>query len=474
MSQPSFELDLDDQGEPTYSVAELAEALNVSLRRSFRDGVWVRGEIEGLQVRGGHTYFTLAEATDGGRATVSVALFARAAARLRPALARARLRLDDGLQVRIHGHLEFYAPAGRLNLRMDGIDPRFTLGELAGARDQLLRRLVAAGLLDRNAARPLPAAPLRVGVVTSRESAAWHDLVDELARSGIGFEVRHCDVRVQGAGAPRHVAAAITALGRHDVDVVVVVRGGGARSDLATFDTEEVATAIASCPKPVLTGLGHEIDRSVADEVAHTALKTPTACAVHLVERVRSHQRALDAAWAAAGEAVLDRLAATDGALAVSARRAAARTALVVRASDARLASLSSRVGRAASRRVDEAALTLRQGASRLAVGAGRHPRDAERHLDAVHTAVRALDPARVLARGWSITRTAAGAVVRQPSQVGPGDVLHTTVAGGTIRSRVDVDVTSDVTPGGPADLTAGGATDTGPGRRPNDEGASP
>ena len=145
------------------------------------------------------------------------------------------------------------------------------------------RALVAEGLLDRNRRVPLPLAPLRVGVVTSRDGAAWHDFRAELHRSGLAFKLRVADVRVQGDGAERRHR------GRHHragpgehlppLDVIVVIRGGGARTDLATFDTEVIARAIARSPVPVLTGLGHEIDRSVADEVAHTALKTPTACA---------------------------------------------------------------------------------------------------------------------------------------------------------------------------------------------------
>ena len=178
---------------------------------------------------------------------------------------------------------------------MTDVDPRFTLGELSQARDQVVRRLVASGLFDANRRHRLASAPLRVGVVTSVGTAAWHDFRDELDRSGFGFQLRVCDTRVQGEWAVGMVAASIRTLGRRgDVDCVVVIRGGGARNELATFDAEPIALAIATCPVPVLTGLGHEVDRSVADEVAHTALKTPTACAGHLIDAVhdvRQHGR---------------------------------------------------------------------------------------------------------------------------------------------------------------------------------------
>src|SRR5258706_3617892 len=167
MSQPSLDLDLDAGIEPTYRVSELADAVNEVLRRGFRDGVWVRGEIVGLQRRGnGHLYFNLSEETETGKATVAVALFANVAVRLRALLNRHRLRLENGLRVRIHGTLDFYAPQGRLSLKMDGLDPTFTLGQLAAERDRVLQSLTAAGVLERNGRLPLPVAPVRVVVVS--------------------------------------------------------------------------------------------------------------------------------------------------------------------------------------------------------------------------------------------------------------------------------------------------------------------
>ena len=301
MSQPAFDFGdepFDDASNPTYSVGELADAINRQLRRGFDDGVWVRGEIDGLQIRGAHTYFALVEDGDNGRAVLNVSLFAPMRRNLTPLLKRSRLELADGMKVRIFGQLDFYAPTGRLGLKMAGIDPRFTLGELSQARDQVVRRLVAAGLFDANRTRPLSPIPLRVGVVASVGSAAWHDFRDELDRSGFGFHLSVCDARVQGEWAESMVAAAIRTLSRRaDLDCVVVIRGGGARNELATFDAESIAMAIVTSPIPVLTGLGHEIDRSVADEVAHTALKTPTACAGALIDAVHDYQVATERSW---------------------------------------------------------------------------------------------------------------------------------------------------------------------------------
>ncbi|MDO8364607.1 MAG: exodeoxyribonuclease VII large subunit, partial [Actinomycetota bacterium] len=363
MNQVSFDFEPhegDDGGVPTYSVGELAEAINGALRRRFDDGVWVRGEIQGWSVRGPHAYFRLVEDTDDGKAVVNVQFFANAQARLRPLLMKHRLRLADGLKVRIFGHLDFFAPSGQLGLKMSGIDPRFTLGELALQRDDVVRRLVASGLYDRNRAKRVPPAPLRVGVVTSTASAAWADFLHEIERSGLAFQLRVVDVRVQGEWAVTEVTAGVRTLARHrDLDVVVVVRGGGSRSELATFDHEAIATAIATSPLPVFTGLGHEIDRSVADEVAHSALKTPTACAAALVEHVQAFRQRTELVFTAIERRAERAVAAADAEVAEVAHGIRHRVIAAVERSDERLAQRAHRVRHGAGRVAERAELRV-------------------------------------------------------------------------------------------------------------------
>jgi exodeoxyribonuclease VII large subunit len=414
--------------------------VNDVLQRGFRDGVWVRGEIQGLQQRGnGHVWFTLTEAGEEGKASLSVVLFARAAARMVPVLRRHRIRLENGIAVRIHGRLDFFAPSGRLTLVMDQLDARFTLGQLAAQRDQLLRALVAEGLLDRNRRLALPLVPLRVGVVTSVDSAAWHDFRAELDRSGLGFRLRLADVRVQGAGAEDGIARAIVGLGAAgDLDVVVVIRGGGSRTDLATFDAEAIARAIANAPVPVLTGLGHEIDRSVADEVAHTALKTPTACAGALVERVVAYQDAVEEAWSGIAARAAGALARAEGGFGNVARHLSQRTRSAVELAGQRLDHRAERLRREADLVLGRASATLDGAGTRLARAGPRELASAVRVLDVVDARLRAVDPAVALARGWSITRTADGRLARSIAELHEGDVLLTTLLDGTARSRLE------------------------------------
>ncbi|MFW2335720.1 exodeoxyribonuclease VII large subunit [Ilumatobacter sp.] len=441
MSQPAFDFGdepADDPANPTYTVGELADAINDQLRRGFSDGVWVRGEIDGLRGSGPHTYFALVEHGDSGKAVMNVSLFAPMKRNLTPLLKKHRLDLANGMKVRIFGHLDYYAPNGRLGLKMAGIDPRFTLGELSQARDQVVRRLVASGLFDANRRHDLSPVPLQIGVVASVGTAAWHDFHDEIRRSGLGFGLAVCDTRVQGEWAAASVAASIRTLAaRPGLDAVVVIRGGGARNELATFDAEAIALAIATSRVPVLTGLGHEVDRSVADEVAHTALKTPTACAAHLVDRVAAYRDRTEARWAAVVEAIGRDLDAADTRLADRAHRVARRTHAAVERADERLSTRVERLRLAPTQQLRRSESGLVRRREQLA---DRPPRSLDSELirlDSIAARVATLDPAILLQRGWSITRTADGSVVRSVDQVDDDAVITTQVADGTLTSRI-------------------------------------
>ncbi|HSM66901.1 MAG TPA: exodeoxyribonuclease VII large subunit [Ilumatobacteraceae bacterium] len=457
MSQPAFDFgddEADDAANPTYSVGELADAINDTLRRGFSDGVWVRGEITGWSDRGQHAYFTLVDDADDtdsngrgngrGRAVVNVQFFANARMRLRPMLRKHRLRLGDGMKVRVFGYLDYYAPNGRIGLKMTGIDPRYTLGEIAQSRDEIIRRLVADGLLDANKQRPLSPIPLRVGVVTSVGTAAWHDFHDELQRCNLGFRLSVIDTRVQGESAEASITAAVVALSRRtDLDAIVLIRGGGARNELAVFDAESIARAIAVSPVPVLTGLGHEVDRSVADEVAHTTLKTPTACAGELIDRATRYCADTEATFAhivRSASSVLDR---ATGELSDTAHRIARRTHAAVERADERLGMRLDMLSRAAPAALERAEVSLAARHGGLITRANSALERSSGRLDVIAARVGAVDPAVQLARGWSITRDADGRVVRSTGDVAPDDTVTIAVADGLIHSTVTRTVTS-------------------------------
>ena len=431
----------------TWSVRELSDAIGDRLRAAFPGDVWVRGEIHDLsRPASGHVYFSLVDAEGAGGTQLSVMLSATDKARVNRLLRKAggRVRMTDGTEVRIRGRLDWYGPRGQLQLRMASIDPAFTLGQLAAARAELLDRLRADGLLDANRARAMPLLPLRVGVVTSSGSAAEADLLDELDRCGYAFDVRVADVRVQGSEAPTSIAGAITWFSGRDVDVVVVVRGGGATTDLAAFDHELVARAIAASRHPVVTGVGHETDRTVADEVAHTAAKTPTAAAQHLVGLVALAHHRSEAAFAAVVARADRRLRHVTEHLDRAAARASTAAVSATRTELARIDGVAARVGQLAQGRLLRAERQAEDGRRRLHSAARRRLDDVDRHLDVLAARVSVADPRRAMARGWSITRRSDGTIVRSVADAPAGSVVHTVLADGSLTSTVDTATADD------------------------------
>ena len=423
--------------DTTYGVVELTSAINDSLRDRFGSGVWVVGEISGLVDRGPHTYFTLVEEGADGKAVLNVQLFANVKRTITPVLRQSRLELADGTRVRVFGTLDVYPPTGRLGLKLSDIDPQFTIGDIGAAREALLARLLAEDLIEANRRLPLPVAPMRLGLVTSVGSAAWHDFCNELERSGFGFEVSAIDARVQGDEAEEMVAAAIRALGRRDVDLIVVIRGGGSRNDLAAFDAEGIARAIATSPIPVFTGIGHEIDRSVADEVAGRAWKTPTACAGAIVDMVGEFVSRTESTWVDILRISGSRLDGAGVGLMSTAQRVARQTHVAVSRSDERLAGRAHRVS-AVRRRLDAELTRSDRAAQRLVRSAGVAALTADRHLDDLERRRELLDPTRLLQRGWSISTGPDGRVVRSTTDIGSGSTLRTRLVDGVVVSTVD------------------------------------
>ncbi len=454
--------------DQTLTVGELAQVLRWRLDEAFPSGVWVAGEIDSItRARSGHVYFDLVERSERAEpgappvASLNVVLFRDDKDRVNATIKRHgnTIRMDDGVSVRIQGMLDFYARRGQLQLRMIAIDPAHTLGALAADREALLRVLAAEGALRRNAGLTLAPVPLRVGIVTSLDSAAHADMLRVLTGSGFAFEVVEVDTPVQGVDAPAAIAAAVEAAADAAVDVVVLARGGGSRTDLVAFDHELVARAIVSCERPVFTGIGHETDRSVADETAHTACSTPTAAAEAVVQLVEDwlerldgtgrsiavhSRRVLATAEHRTGRAAAD---AARGALAASRRAdrnldgAAQRLVHTGRTATARagrrVAAVTYRLGQAGPAAERRAISRLDRASARLSV-AGRHEiRHAQRHLDAIATRVRTLDPALILRRGWSLTRRDDGMLVRSVQDVAPGDGIVTHLSDGALDSTI-------------------------------------
>jgi exodeoxyribonuclease VII large subunit len=424
----------------TLTVSDLARDIQAALDQLGGE-VWVQGELHGLRrTDRGHVWFDLVEVgTLGGPpvAQIPVVLFDRHRRGVNALLKRTGgVRMTDGMAIRIRADVEFYPPQGRVQLVMTGIDPEYTLGTLLAERDRVLQVLRQEALLGRNGLLAAPAVPLRVGLVTAAGSAAYADFVHELERSRYAFRVVHHDARVQGREAEQSIAAALRTLGGFDLDVVALVRGGGARTDLACFDGERVARAIAALPVPVVTGIGHETDRSIADEVAHTAHKTPTACAAALVatvDRFLAGLREQAATISHAARQCLEHEHARLGAHAERATRAGTRR---LDREQAHLARRAERVTVTASHTLTRHHLGLADAVEEIGRRADHALARADRQLTAHEARARALDPARLLARGWTITRSGTGEVVRA-ADLAPGTELVTRFVDGSVRSTV-------------------------------------
>ena len=397
---------------PSDPVAPATGAVTVSqLLRNVRDTLerrfplmWVRGELSNLsRAPSGHCYFTLKD--DG--AQVDCVMF-------RSRLAALGWELRNGAQVEVRALVSLYEPRGRFQLTVEGMR-QAGLGPLYERFVRLKNRLEQEGLFDPAAKRALPEHPRCIGVVTSLSAAALRDVLTTLARRNRAIPVIVYPVPVQGEGAAARIAAMLSRAGaRGECDVLLLVRGGGSLEDLWQFNEESVARAIRACPLPVVVGVGHETDFTIADFAADRRAPTPTAAA-----ELASPSRAELAA----------RLADRARRLSREMRRRLEYGTQSVDAWSRRLVHPAERL-RSYQQMVTQ--LSARLGFSFL-----HAIRACEARLARLGAALGSMDPQAVLARGYSITYTAAGEVLRDAARVRPGETLRTALARGQVHSEV-------------------------------------
>ncbi len=300
--------------ETHFSLKELQRRIKLVLNEHFALPVWVSAEISEIKVNySGHCYLELVEkGTDDGlpaaqaRAVIWRSQYPRIAATFEAGTGQ---RLAAGIRVLVKALVTYHELYG-FSLQISDIDPSYTLGDLERQRQQTIAQLQQDGVWEMNRTLALPEPVQRIAVVSSANAAGYQDFCKELAKSPYRFEVTLFDAFMQGAAAEDSLVAALCAVAdrQTDFDVAVLIRGGGSRNDLSCFDSYRLCTYIAQFPLPVLTGIGHDKDTSVADMVAHTALKTPTAVAGWLVERMAEAEGALDLAALQLHDAVQETL----------------------------------------------------------------------------------------------------------------------------------------------------------------------
>jgi exodeoxyribonuclease VII large subunit len=366
-----------------YSVASFNQGISSWIARL--PTIWVEGEIGELrrQERWASVFFTLRD--PGGGASVSVQM-------PRGQFDGLRLDLRDGERVHVYGRPELFEQRGELRLRALSIE-RFGLGELLAAVERLREKLAAEGLFATARKRPLPLLPARIGLVTGNDAAAKRDVLTAITTRFPPANVVVAETYVQGPRAASAVADAVTGLCAAGCDVIVVARGGGSLEDLLPFSDEHLVRAIAACPVPVVTAVGHEQDTPLCDLAADVRASTPSVAGRLVVPDLADLLARLDRA--------------RDGV-----RRGARST---VERRDDRLEALHQRLRRAPL-------LAVERKRARLDGASGR---------------LRALSPRATLDRGYAIVRS-RGAVVRSAASVGAGDELAVDVADGSFQARVE------------------------------------
>ncbi len=398
----------------TFSVDEVLVQLDTALAGAFPSPVWVRGEISGLRrTNRGAVFFGLADHEQRDR-SIEVAARGRVMNEVERSLDAANVgRLRDGIEVRLLATVG--QMSGRVRLSLLQVDPEFIAGKLALDREEILRRLKADGSLAANGALPLPLVPLRVGLVTSLGSAAHADFLQGVKASAFRFRVSTVEAKMQGEGSSESVVRAMQRLAKEQLDIVVVARGGGAKLDLATFDTEVVARAIAAMPFPVVAGIGHEIDQSVADAAAAVTMKTPTAAAEWLVGRVGEFAMRVDTARRVIRDEAVRSLDQAGIQLDNSARELAGVRNILGRQLD-RLKDLSGDVS------------------ERARYGLARHGLV----LDSLASVVATVGLEPTLRRGFSVVTRPDGSAVKLASSLKRGDDVKVRMVDGTVGMRVE------------------------------------
>jgi len=413
---------------PPWDVAALLLATGDLLQARF-GAVTVRGELSGLaRAASGHCYFALKDLS-GASALLRCAMFRRAATML-------AFEAQDGQQVELRGRISVYEPRGELQLVVESMQ-RLGAGALYEQFLRLKARLEAAGLFDASRKRAVAPWPTSLGIITSTAGAALHDVLATLSRRAPQVRVVIYPSPVQGADAPASLVAALRlAAARREVDTMLLVRGGGSLEDLWSFNDESLVRAIADSPIPVICGVGHESDVTLADLAADLRAATPTAAA-ELAAPARAEALArLDALadrlqrrvhhW---GDTQAQRLDALALRLGGPARALASQRQV--------LNSLEERLRLALRHRVVDAARDPVQLGARL-VRAMRHQRERQaQRLDAAAQRLAALDPQRVLARGYAWMADAKGQPVLSVHAVSPGERLDAMWADGSANVQV-------------------------------------
>ena len=404
------------------TLQELNGRVKSTLQFEMPDAYWVQAEISGISPSSqGHCYLELVQKDTTGRTFLAKAkanVWRNTWLQLKPFFeSETGETLKVGMKVLLQVTVTFHEVYG-YSLVVQDIDPTYTMGDMARRRKEIIDQLTKDGVIGLNRELEIPLLPQRIAVISSATAAGWGDFRNQLANNVYGFRfyVKLFQAAMQGDDVERSVIAALDAVAEHRdyFDLVIIIRGGGAVSELSCFDSYNLAFNIANFPLPVITGIGHERDETVADVVAHTKVKTPTAAAEFIINRVFDTAQALESLSRRLGDAIMNRM----------------------NAENMRLEKLSQKLPSLFAVLRARHEQILENIWNRSAAGV-RNLLTAKSHrLELMEKSIAAADPALILKRGFSLTRL-NGRVVKCASDLKPGDRITTALADGTFESEI-------------------------------------
>ncbi|UCD15932.1 MAG: exodeoxyribonuclease VII large subunit [Candidatus Omnitrophota bacterium] len=429
--------------EKVYTVLELNDTVKGLIREQFPDYIWVCGEIQDLRERL-HINFNLVQKQEFGNqiiAQTKAVIFANVKPQIlrRIKQAGSDFQLKPDIEVKLLCRVDLYSKTGQFSLTVFDIDPVYTLGKIAQNRQRIIEELRKAGLLDKNKEKELPVLPLRIGLITAYNCAAYHDFINELKISNYGFKVFVFDSYMQGRYVEDNVVAALKYFSEFsvdDLDVVVITRGGGSTADLSFFDSKKIAQTIASMKFAVIAALGHHINVTITDMVANLSVKTPTAAAKFLLDKVTRFLADLDYLE----ESILKKTQRLilDNSKSLETTAVKLESAITRYFREHKEQLLSSKLH--IRRLVDMSLAQKKTDIKRHFVDLGthlhkifRHSKDKLRHSD---EKIKLLNPKNILRRGYSITLRGAKAL-KSIDNIEIKEIIETVLYNGRIISQV-------------------------------------
>ena len=432
--------------EKRLSLLELNSLVRELIEMEMPNEYWVEAELSECRESRGHCYMELIQRDERSATPV-----ARASAKCWASkwmLVRAHFerttgqQLRAGMKVLLSVYAQFHEAYGFSWIVTD-IDPNYTLGDQARRRQEIIRQLKDEGVFDLQRELHLPMFCLNIAVISSQTAAGYGDFAAQLADAPFAFRTQLFAATMQGEGVEQSIIAALEriynlqcTMHNAQFDCVVIIRGGGATSDMSGFDTLALAENVANFPIPIITGIGHDRDESILDMVSHQRVKTPTAAAAFLIDHAQTVLDSLNDAQNRISRHALQRMLTLNAQLTALNTQIANVFSVVKTRQDARLNQMYSRIAHQAQQRLVTRQSSLTALSDRIPMLLDRRLQAEKHRLELLTEKVKTLDPALLLKRGYSITMK-DGHAVRDPKDLRPGDQIETRLEKGTFKSTV-------------------------------------